>query len=61
MTFDMVWFWRPRPWPGRCVDRKGRRCRVAARGGMNSVLVEFEDGFRVVTSRHAVRRPVGRG
>lgn len=27
-----------------------------ARGRMNSVLVEFADGFRVITSRHAVRK-----
>ena len=40
----------------RPIDRKGQRCRVIARGRMNSVLVEFEDGFRVVTSRYAIRR-----
>ena len=33
-----------------------RRCRVVARGTMNSVLVEFEDGSKVVTSRYAVRK-----
>lgn len=33
-----------------------KRCRVLARGTMNSVLVEFEDGERVVTSRNAVRK-----
>ena len=27
-------------------------CRVIARGKLNSCLVEFEDGFRVVTSRY---------
>ena len=35
---------------------KGRRCRVVARGTMNSVLLQFPDGFRVVTSRNAVRK-----
>lgn len=35
--------------------RAGGRCRVVARGAMNSVLVEFPDGTRVVTSRYAVR------
>lgn len=35
---------------------KGRRCRVLARGRMNSVLVEFLDnGERTVTSRYALR------
>lgn len=46
-----VWYWRV-----RLPDRKGQRCRVLARGRMNSVLIEFEDGYRVVTSRYAVRR-----
>lgn len=53
--FDQVWWWRPQPIPGRVVDRKGQRCRVLAHGSMNSVLVEFEDGYKVVTSRYAVR------
>ena len=38
------------------LDRHGEPCRVLARGRMNSVLVEFADGWRVVTSRWAVRR-----
>lgn len=35
---------------------KGRRCRVLARGKMNSIQVEFENGERAITSRYAVRR-----
>jgi hypothetical protein len=50
-TYPHVWWWR-RLLP----ERKGQACRVVARGGMNSVLVEFEDGQRVVTSRYAVRK-----
>lgn len=46
-----IWFWR-----SRLPERKGQKCRVIARGKMNSILVEFEDGYRVVTSRYAVRR-----
>lgn len=38
------------------MGRKGRRCRVFVRGKMNSCAVEFEDGFRAVTSRNALRR-----
>lgn len=39
-----------RPW-------KGRRCKVIARGRMNSALVEFEDnGERAIISRNAIRR-----
>ena len=48
---DYIWYWR-----ARLPERKNQRCRVVARGSMNSVLVEFEDGYRAVTSRYAVRR-----
>jgi hypothetical protein len=36
--------------------RKGYVCRVLARGAMNSCLVQFADGFKMVTSRNALRR-----
>lgn len=42
----------------RLPERKGQRCRVLARGKLNSCLVEFVDGTRVVTSRWAVRKIV---
>lgn len=45
--------WRVRT---RLPDRFGQRCRVTARGTLNSIRVEFEDGFEVVTSRWYVRR-----
>ena len=64
MTYSHVWHWRK--WPRRSWDspgdeRKGQRCRVLARGNgrrpaPRNILVEFEDGHRVVTSRFAVRR-----
>lgn len=38
------------------MGRKGQRCIVLCRGTMNSCMVEFEDGFRAVTSRNALRR-----
>jgi hypothetical protein len=44
-----VWFWNR-------MGRKGQRCRVVCRGKMNSALLEFEDGYRVVTSRSGLRR-----
>ncbi len=60
MTFDHVWMWTKKPmsFDGefRSMDRKGQACRVTARGAMNSVCVEFPDGFRVITSRFAVRK-----
>ena len=34
----------------------GKRCAVVARGAMNSVLIEFEDGTREVVSRNAIRK-----
>ena len=51
VIYDHVWYWRS--W---LPERKGSSCRVVARSRrLGSVLVEFEDGFRVVTSRYAVR------
>lgn len=48
---DHIYRWRKyRP------DLYGKRCRVVARGAMNSCLVEFEDGTRHVVSRYAVRK-----
>ena len=49
--FDHIWYWRK-----RLGQYKNRPCRVLVRGKKNSILVEFEDGYRVVTSRYAVRR-----
>jgi hypothetical protein len=46
-----VWWWK-----SVLPERKGQPCRVLVRGKMNSILVEFEDGFKVVTSRYAVRK-----
>jgi hypothetical protein len=61
--FPYLWHWRQKPrWnrgtPPRMFDRdrKGERCRVVARGAMNSALVEFEDGYRTVTSRSGLRK-----
>lgn len=49
LAFPYLYRWN------RC-GRKGRRCRVFARGTMNSVGLEFEDGFRMVTSGNALRK-----
>lgn len=49
---DMNYYWY---WRKKLGERNGQRCRVLARGKMNSILVEFEDGYRVITSRYAVR------
>ncbi len=46
-----VWFWK-----SKLRERKGQPCRVLARGKKNSILVEFKDGYKVITSRFAVRK-----
>ena len=51
MTLTHTWYWRR-----RLPERTGQPCRVLVRGKLNSILVEFADGYRVVTSRFAVRR-----
>jgi hypothetical protein len=45
-----IWFWKK-----VLPERHRQPCRVLVRGKMNSILVEFEDGYKVVTSRFAVR------
>lgn len=53
MNLETIYRWRVRT---RLPERFGQRCRVLVRGKMNSCLVEFKDGFRVVTSRNYVRK-----
>ena len=45
------WHWRK--W---LPERHGQLCRVLKTGRMNSALVEFEDGTKVVTIRYAVQK-----
>lgn len=47
------YIWRVRT---RLPERHGQRCRVIVRGAMNSALVEFVDGFRVITSQNYLRK-----
>lgn len=47
------YYWRVKT---RLPERFGQACRVLARGKMNSCLVEFEDGYRVITSRNYFRK-----
>lgn len=49
----MIYRWRVRT---RLHERFGHTCKVLVRGRMNSCLVEFLDGYRVVTSRNYVRK-----
>ena len=53
MEYNYVYFWKNNELRARL---KGRACKVVKWGKkMNSVLVEFEDGLRVLTSRNAIR------
>jgi hypothetical protein len=49
-----VWYWR------RFLgERKGQRCRLWVRSSSNgNVGIEFEDGYRTVAPRYAVRKLV---
>lgn len=44
--------WKNNPWR---EARYRHPCRVLAEGRMNSILIQFADGSRAVTSRNAVR------
>lgn len=48
-----TYYWRVR---SRLSERFGQPCAVLIRGKMNNCLVQFEDGFKVITSRNYVRR-----
>lgn len=48
-----LYVWRVRT---RLPERFGQLCCVRARGALNSCLVEFRDGYQVVTSRNYIRR-----
>jgi hypothetical protein len=52
-SFEATHRWRVRT---RLPERFGQACRVLLRGRMNTVIVEFDDGHRVATSRWNVRR-----
>jgi hypothetical protein len=48
--FPYVYYWKRQ-------GRKGQRCRVIIRAKvMNSCLIEFDDGYTMVTSRNAIRK-----
>ena len=51
-----VYTWGPRGNMPGAMSRKGERCRLLARGAMNSAMVEFEDGYLAIISRNAIRR-----
>jgi hypothetical protein len=50
---NYIYCWGNNP---KRAKMKGRKCRVLARGRMNSCMVEFENGQREVVSRNALRK-----
>lgn len=57
--YPYVWFLRKWPrssWDSPGSERKGQRCRLLASGARRSALVEFEDGYQVVTSLLGLRK-----
>lgn len=52
MKYPYVFAWGNNPVR---KERQYQRCRVLVRGALQSVLVEFEDGFLMVTSEKALR------
>jgi hypothetical protein len=56
--YRWAWGYGQRVWALRDdrQNRKGQACRVVCRGTMNSALIEFEDGHRMVASRNGLRR-----
>ena len=50
---EYPYYWRVHT---RLPERFGQPCRVIARGRMNSALVEFMDGYKVITSRNYMRK-----
>lgn len=57
MTHPLIYRWRKYLSPGREQNPYfGRRCRVLARGSMNTRLVEFENGELVTVSGNALRK-----
>ncbi len=54
--YEYIYSWHPRGNLRGAMSRKGERCRVLVRGGWNSALVEFQDGYLAVVSQHAIRK-----
>jgi len=52
--YPLIWVWKARGLPPS--TGRGDRCRILARGRMNSVLIEFKDGERAVVSGSGLRR-----
>jgi hypothetical protein len=52
-NYPYYFAWKNNP---RRAELYRRRCLVLARGTMNSILIRFESGETIVTSRNAIRK-----
>lgn len=50
---DYPYYWRVKT---VLPERFGKPCKVNARSRMNSCEVEFDDGFKAITSRNFIRK-----
>ena len=58
--YPLVYAWRLRALWGSNSPYYGRRCRIVARGALNSRMIEFENGALAVVSGNALRRHLGK-
>lgn len=56
-SIEYPYYWRVKT---RLPERTGQKCRVLVRGKLNNALVEFEDGYKIITSRNYMRKRDGK-
>ena len=56
MTYPLMYRYRLKMLWGKDSPLFGRRCRIVARGALNSRLIALEDGTLYVVSGNALRR-----
>ena len=63
--FNYIWCWKKWPlssWDSKGAERYKQNCKVLVRAngrGPRNILVEFEDGVKIVAPRFAVRQKKG--
>jgi len=50
-----IWYWKK-----ILGTYRGKACKLLKVGKLNNVLIEFEDGFKVITNRRGLRRMMDR-
>ena len=54
--YPLIYIWRLRVLWGGNSPYFGRRCRIIARGALNSRMIEFEDKSLAIVSGNALRK-----